>query len=174
MNNKTTDKRIAALNKASQKKRQEALIKTQTAINNLVKNQQKITIRSVAREAKVSVSYIYKYPEISDKIQNLRDAQKYQPNDAITSLPKANIDNTKLIKEIAQLKAYIHNIENKKKSISELQKENIDLQIENQELKKELEFVKQNLAEMRNFILSQSHDDLQPEIKNKTRKSVAN
>lgn len=49
------------------------------AIAKLTKNKQKITVRSVAKEAGVSVSYIYKYPELAYNIQRLREQQKYSP-----------------------------------------------------------------------------------------------
>ena len=70
-------KKISGLNRTSQKKKQDALEKTEKAIAILVKKRQKITIRSVAREAGVSVSYIYKYPELAYKIQRLREQQRY-------------------------------------------------------------------------------------------------
>ena len=72
-----SDKQIVGLSKTSQKKKQEALVKTEEAIARLIQSNSKITIRSVAREARVSVSYIYKYPELAYKIQRLREQQKY-------------------------------------------------------------------------------------------------
>ncbi len=82
MDSDRSKKRTAGLKEASEKKKQIALVRTHQAIDNLVQTKQKITVRSVAREAGVSVSYLYKYPEISYRIQSLRDAQKYE----ITSL----------------------------------------------------------------------------------------
>lgn len=173
------EKRTAGLKEASEKKKQIALIKTNQAIDKLVQSRQKITMRSVAREAGVSVSYLYKYPEISYRIQSLRDAQKYEINSQ-KALPAK--DNNiaedkekiieKLVKENDYLKAYIKNLEGKKKSISEVQKENINLQIENEKLKQELEFARQNLAKTRDFILSQGYDDTQDKIKLPTRERI--
>lgn len=68
--------RIAKLNLASEQKRQDAWSKTEMAINNLIKRGERITFRSVADEAKVSVSYLYKYDEIKDRIQELRKKQE--------------------------------------------------------------------------------------------------
>ncbi len=53
-----------------------------------------------------------------------------------------------------------------------MQKENINLQIENDKLKQELEFTRHNLAETRDFILSQGYDDTQDKIKLETRERV--
>ena len=179
MDGDTTNNRISALNQASRKKQKEALFKTEQAINKLVKNKQKITVRSVAREARVSVSYIYKYPELAYKIQLLRDAQKYDSSYLQKSLPNTNNDlkeekndRKKLLEEIKYLKTYIKTIESKKKSVAELQKENTQLQIENEKLKQELEFVRQNLAETREFILQQGHYTTHNKIKSETRKRV--
>ncbi|MGD1918931.1 MAG: DUF6262 family protein [Pleurocapsa sp.] len=172
-------KRITGLKNASEKKKQTALIRTNQAIDKLIQSKEKITIRSVAREARVSVSYLYKYPEISYKIKTLRDAQKYDKDSQIILLdrddkPVENNKNAtdKLIEENACLKAYIKKIEGNKKSTSELKKENANLQIENEKLKQELKFARQNLAEVRDFILSQGYDDTQDKIKLQTRERV--
>ena len=179
MNSKGTDKRIQALNTASQKKQQEALNRTIEAIDRLSQNNSKITVKAVAKEARVSVSYIYKYPEIAYKIQRLRDAQRYslvtlekEPNNIAIDLSKAQLEKEELIKEIAQLRIYIGSIEGKKKSTGELQKRNIQLQIENQELKREIEFTKQRLAETRSFILSQGCNGTEEENEMQERKRV--
>lgn len=179
MDSDRSKKRTAGLKEASEKKKQIALVRTHQAIDNLVQTKQKITVRSVARKARVSVSYLYKYPEISYRIQSLRDAQKYEDDifrissykgDNI-SKSKKDIDN-EIIEENAYLKNYIKTLEGKKKSISEVQKENINLQIENDKLKQELEFTRHNLAEIRDFILSQGYDDTQDKIKLEKRERV--
>lgn len=160
-----SDKQVSALTQASQKKKQEALTRTQKAIDDLLKKKQKITIRSVAREARVSVSYIYKYPELSYKIQRLREQQKY-------SLVKSdrtseNLDNrfkvleqekVELRKEIEQLRSSIANVKAGRNSQNTLQAENIRLQTENQQLKEELKYAQQNLQEAREFILGQGYN----------------
>ena len=51
-------KRLSGLSQASQIKKQQALEKTEKAIAKLASNKENITIRSVAREAGVSISYI--------------------------------------------------------------------------------------------------------------------
>lgn len=178
MDSDRSNDRVKALTQASKKKRQEALARTERAIEKLVKNKQKITVRAIAKEAGVSVSYIYKYPELAYKVQTLRDAQKYSL-DCYKKPSLTSIDTKKekelyssLLKEIEYLKTYIKTIESKKKSISELQKEKSLLQVENKKLKQELEFTRQKLAETRDFILNKSQDNTQDNLELETRKRI--
>ena len=168
-------KKLSGLSKASQKKKQEALEKTEKAIAILAKNRQKITIRSVAREAGVSVSYIYKYPELAYKIQRLREQQKYSL--VVSDRNKVNKDKQgetqaqqqeQLRLENEELKAIIERVKTGKNSIKELKVENIQLTQENIRLKKELEYTQQNLQVARKFILEQGRldpEELEPKIK---------
>ena len=153
-----SEKQIAALYRASKNKQEEALKKTELAIEYLMKSNLKITIRSVAKEAGVSVSFIYKHPQIVTKIKKLKERQKKQSkaNKYLSTNNSNTIDslqreNTNLFTEIARLKAYIKAIEDNKKSLIELQKEN-------QELKQELEFTQLNLQEVRKFLLENGYD----------------
>ncbi len=171
-----SDKQIAELHKASQKKKQEALLKAQEAIAELTKNNQKITIRSVARKAGVSVSYIYKYPELAYKIQRLREQQKYslvkcdRPNKSTTTVKILQQDKAELIREIEELKATIDRVNTGKNSLEDFQVENIKLKLENQKLKRELEYTQKNLQETREFILKTGYIDLdQMEIENRSK-----
>lgn len=162
MTENIANNQIAGLVRSSKKKQQEALAKTKQAIDNLIQNKQKITIRAVAREAGVSTSYIYKYPELAYEIQSLRDRQKYdldqQISLAVNTFKRGNL--TKNIEELSiqqiqYLELYIEEIKRQPKSTSELKKENINLQLENKKLRQKLEFTRQQLAEIREFILSQ-------------------
>jgi hypothetical protein len=166
-----SDKQIAELNKASQKKKQEALLKTQAAIAELTQNNQKITIRSVARKAGVSVSYIYKYPELAYEIQRLREQQKYslvkcdRPNESTTTQVKILQQNkAELVREINDLRAIIDRVKTGINSLEDFQLENIKLKLENQRLKRELEYTQKNLQETREFILKTGYID-QDQIK---------
>ena len=152
-----SEKNLLGLTQASQQKKEIALAKTEKAIAFLIENRQKITIRSVAKEARVSVSYIYKYPELAYKIQTLRDRQKYEIK-ASNQPIKLESDKQDLIDEIKRLKRHIEQLEGKGKSLSKIQQQNLQLQIENQELKQELAYTKRNLQQTRDFILSQSYN----------------
>ena len=157
-----SDKQLAALAESSQKKKRSALAKTEKAIAILVENKQKITVRSVAREAGVSVSYIYKYPELAYKIQTLREQQKYSliqakpsQNQDAKEVVKLEQENLKLKREIEELKLYLSQGKNKHNSLAELQQENLKLSKENEELKRSLAYTEQKLQSAREFILGQ-------------------
>lgn len=163
------NKQLIGLTKSSAKKREEALIKTELAINSLVNKQQKITVRSVAREAQVSVSYIYKYPELSYKIQRLREQQKYnlvKENNGRQKIEDQEellqIEQIKLKQENAELRVIIEAQKVDSDNPNQLQKlkiENLQLATENLRLKKELEYTLKSLQEARAFILEQRQID---------------
>ena len=117
------DKQVAGLHIASEKKKQEALLKTQKAIAFMVSSEQKITVRSVAKEAGVSVSYIYKHPELAYSIQRLREEQKYSlgkrekpAEDAEKRIKLLQQEKDKLARELDELKASIDRANTGKKT----------------------------------------------------------
>ncbi|PSB06210.1 hypothetical protein C7B62_23430 [Pleurocapsa sp. CCALA 161] len=154
------NKQLSGLTKASIQKSEEALLKTETAIATLTNRQQKITIRSVAEEAKVSVSYIYKHPELAYKIQRLREQQKYDLIVNHQSRKKANLEakvrqkEQATIKEKDDLKVIIEQVK-KENNLENLQAENLQLAMENLRLKQELKYALKSLQEARAFILEQ-------------------
>ena len=162
-----SNKQLTGLSTASEKKKQEALRKTEIAIASLVKNERKITIRAVAKEAGVSVSYIYKYPELAYKIQRLREQQKYSlvvQNKSSTidikeieTLKQNNID---LTQKVTKLEAIIERFKSGKNTVKSLREENIQLATENIQLKKELEYALESLQSARQFILEQGRAGL--------------
>ncbi|MEM8722432.1 MAG: DUF6262 family protein [Cyanobacteria bacterium P01_G01_bin.39] len=153
------DKKLLGLSRASNKKKQESLLRTEQAIAKLSQENKKITVSSVAKEAGVSVSYIYKYPELAYKIQQLREQQKYslvKGDRSITDneqIKKLQQEKAKLARQITELKAIIDSKFTGESSLENLQRENIRLISENQQLKKELKYVQRNLTEAREFIL---------------------
>jgi hypothetical protein len=156
------EKQLSGLNKASHQKRQEALIRTEKAIAILVKKQQRITIRSVAREAQVSVSYIYKYPELAYKIQCLREQQKYDlvANNQIAKKVDHQVELWKIEKaalkqENTKLRAIIERAKARANNPEDLKSANLHLATENLRLKQELEFALLSLKEAREFIFEQ-------------------
>ncbi|AUB35126.1 transposase [Nostoc flagelliforme CCNUN1] len=68
-------RRIAALSNASVEKKRLATEATDKAIRNLTSLNQSITVANVARLAGVSTSYIYKYPELKERIDSLKNQQ---------------------------------------------------------------------------------------------------
>lgn len=154
------DNRLEGLNRASQKKKQSAEFRTKEALKKLIDSGEKITIRSVARKAGVSVSYIYKYPELTYKIQRAKERQKYSSSSSdrhvSNALPKSEQlqqENAKLIGEIEALKTHIIQNKNSNSDLEKLQQENIQLTAENLRLQQELNYTRQKLHEARGFIL---------------------
>lgn len=76
MNSK--EQRIAKLNEAQQKRKKECIERTEKAIFKLLNANERISFGAIAREAGVSVSYLYKYPEVKQHIQEIRDKQVKQ------------------------------------------------------------------------------------------------
>jgi Family of unknown function (DUF6262) len=68
--------RIAALKAAAVAKQQRAAENLDKAINQLVKNNEPMSFANVAREAGVSISYLYKYPEVKSRVLELRNQQQ--------------------------------------------------------------------------------------------------
>ena len=171
------DKKIIGLSNSSQKRKQESLHKTEKAIAKLIEQKQKITIRSVAREAGVSVSYIYKYPELAYKIQKLREEQKYSlvksdrsNHNIAKKVAKLQQEKAELVQEITELRAIIDREKTGENLLEDLKTENMQLATENRQLKRELKYTKQNLQEAREFILREGkseQDQLELEAKAK-------
>jgi hypothetical protein len=73
------DRRASALRQAAQAKRQAAVIRAETAIRTLIKNNQDINFRSVARAAGVSLDFLYGNDDLRKRIEKLRSQQKTRP-----------------------------------------------------------------------------------------------
>jgi hypothetical protein len=73
------DRRAAALRQAAQAKRQDAVTRAETAIRALIKSQQDITFRSVARAGGVSLDFLYGNDDLRSRIEKLRGQQKARP-----------------------------------------------------------------------------------------------
>ncbi len=114
-NERTRESRINTLKEAQETRKQDAKNRVYQAIKRLEKFQAKINFHTVAKEANVSVSYLYKYPELKQYIGELRSQQN--------SLP---------VKPIAQPNSTAQG-----KIITRLQAKLKKLESENQELKRE-------------------------------------
>ncbi|MGH8000469.1 MAG: DUF6262 family protein, partial [Brasilonema sp.] len=100
--NEGQNKRIAALSHAALEKKRLASEATDKAIRNLTSSHQPITIANVARLAGVSTSYIYKYPELKERIHSLRNQQRPVTSQKTTNNSQATIIYT-LREEIKRL-----------------------------------------------------------------------
>lgn len=68
-------RRADALRRAAQAKRQAATVRAETAIRKLVKNQQEISFRAVARTGGVSLDFLYANADLRSRIEALRARQ---------------------------------------------------------------------------------------------------
>ena len=69
------EQRIAKLDAAQQQRKQDCLDRTEKAVAKLLENNERVSFGAVARIANVSISYLYKYPELKERIQKLRHQQ---------------------------------------------------------------------------------------------------
>jgi hypothetical protein len=73
------ERRASALRQAAQARRQAAVTRAETAIRALIKGNQEISFRSVARAAGVSLDFLYGNDDLRTRIEKLRDQQKARP-----------------------------------------------------------------------------------------------
>lgn len=102
-----TERKIEALKEATEKKRQEALDKTNKAITQLLKEGKCISFPVVAKAAGVSVQYLYKYEEIKNRIKHIQSQQK---GISSPTIPQSASDKSRTV-IITQLKERIRKLE---------------------------------------------------------------
>ena len=112
------EERIAKLNAVQQQRKQDCIDRTEKAIAKLLQNNERVSFGAIARIANVSVSYLYKYPEIKERIQNIRDQQV--KNTRKLTRPQTASEKSKQV-IIQQLRERINTLEWEKK---ELKKQN--------------------------------------------------
>ncbi len=112
------EQRIAKLNAVQQQRKQDCIDRTEKAISKLLQNNERVSFGAIARIANVSVSYLYKYPEIKERIQNIRDQQV--KNARKLNRPQTASEKSKQV-IIKQLRSRINTLEWEKK---ELKKQN--------------------------------------------------
>lgn len=113
MSNKNTkEDRIETLRTTQKQRQEDARNRVYKAIERLQKLNAKINFHTIAREAQVSVSYLYKYPEIKQHIAELRSKQNSLP---VKPVAKANSTTTG--KVITRLQEKIKKIEEENKEL---------------------------------------------------------
>jgi hypothetical protein len=112
------EQRIAKLDAVQQQRKQDCLDRTEKAISKLLQNNERVSFGAIARIANVSVSYLYKYPEVKERIQNIRDQQV--KNARQLTRPQTASEKSKQV-IIQQLRERINTLEWEKK---ELKKQN--------------------------------------------------
>lgn len=150
------ERKVAALKEASDRKRLEALDKTNQAIAVLVKEGKRITFPAVAQAAGVSVAYLYKYDDLRERIDQLRKQQNQatqpsQPQPAsdkskmvmINSLrervKKLEMENSALRQQNEVIYGHLSGLQSVQQKVEIFQTENASLRAENAWLKEQLD-----------------------------------
>jgi Family of unknown function (DUF6262) len=123
-NEEAKESRIKILNQKQAARREDAAGRVHKAIERLQKTNAKINFHTVAREANVSVSYLYKYPETTQRIAELRSQQGSFPKPSVAK------PNSSAQDKIAALL---------KERVARLEKENKELKCENKALAGQLD-----------------------------------
>lgn len=113
MSNKDTkESRINTLRTTQKQRQEDARNRVYKAIERLQKLNAKINFHTIAREAQVSVSYLYKYPEIKQQIAELRSKQNLLP-----VKPVAKPNSTSHGKVVTRLQEKIKKLEAENKKL---------------------------------------------------------
>jgi uncharacterized protein YigA (DUF484 family) len=102
-----TEVRTENLKKAQATRKEESLERVYKAIERLQKIGGKINFPAIAKEANVSVSYLYKYPELKQHIGELRNQQSSIPRHFITKSTTSDAQ----AKIVSRLKERIRQLE---------------------------------------------------------------
>ncbi len=102
----TKETRIETLKKTQEFRKQDSLERVYKAIERLQKSGAKINFHTVAKEANLSVSYLYKYPELKQLVAGLRSQQS-----SIPLSPVAKPTSSSHAKVICRLKERIRQLE---------------------------------------------------------------
>jgi predicted RNase H-like nuclease (RuvC/YqgF family) len=111
-NSDTKQARVDNLQQVQAARKEDSADRVFKAIERLQKIDGKINFTTVAKEANVSVSYLYKYPEIKQCIAEVRNKQRSFPTS-----PVAQPNSSSLGKIIARLKEKIQQLENENKEL---------------------------------------------------------
>lgn len=111
-NEDTRESRINTLKETQSARKEDAKNRVYQAIERLQKLNAKINFHTISREAQVSVSYLYKYPEIKQHIADLRSKQNSLP---VKPVAKAN--STSQGKVITRLQEKIKKIDSENKEL---------------------------------------------------------
>jgi len=102
----TKEARINILKETQAARKDDSADRVYKAIDRLQKIDAKINFTTIAKEANVSVSYLYKYPEIKLRIAEVRNKQRSFP-----TAPVAQPNSSSTAKIITRLKDKIHQLD---------------------------------------------------------------
>lgn len=155
-NDETKEFRINNLKKTQEQRKQDSKNSVYRAIERLQKLNAKINFHTVAREAQVSVSYLYKYPEIKQHIGELRSKQNSLPASPVAKpnstshgkvvtrlqerIKKLEAENKELKKKCEALAGQVYRVHHLESQVERLQEKNEDLRakLDEQEIAKKV------------------------------------
>lgn len=153
--------RIAALKASAVAKQQRAAENLDKAIDKLIQNNQQISFANVAREAGLSLSYLYKIPEVKERVSELRTQQrkteKPHKSQTASEASKATIVYElrerikKLEGEIRELRKINEGMAGRLYQLQEFQSLVDRFRLENEDLKSQLFAVKAQISPMSNL-----------------------
>ena len=111
-NSDTKQARVDNLQQVQAARKEDSADRVFKAIERLQKINGKINFTTIAKEANVSVSYLYKYPEIKQRIAEVRNKQRSFPTS-----PVAQPNSSSTGKIITRLKQKIQQLENENKEL---------------------------------------------------------
>jgi len=150
----THSRNVDGLRKNAQKKRLEAIERTEQGINQLLKQGRNVNFKAVAEVAEVSTAWLYKEPDIKNRIELLREQntenksfiQKHKASDeskgSIVKTLKERIK--KLEAENKGLRSHIEVVSSQVLQIPSLEKRVASLQSENANFREQLNTRSQN------------------------------
>ena len=144
-------RKIEALQEAAALKAQEANERVEKALERMLKQNQKINFQTVSHSANVSTAYLYKYPELKNRIITLRDQQKNQAkpkqapiasdNSKTVMINTLREETKRLRSEMSELRranealtGRLHQIQSSNDLTERLKKENESLKVRIQDL----------------------------------------
>jgi predicted RNase H-like nuclease (RuvC/YqgF family) len=111
-NSDTKQARVDNLQQVQAARKEDSAERVFKAIERLQKINGKINFTTIAKEANVSVSYLYKYPEIKQRIAEVRNKQRSFPTSPVAQPNSSSTGNI-----ITRLKEKIQQLENENKEL---------------------------------------------------------
>lgn len=158
--------------KAAEAKKKDAAERLEKAIKQVLDSGENITFKAIAETAGLSVSYLYKYPEIKNRIAELRNQQKAAIGGIVNKTPKfqpaTDKSKTVIISKLRQENRRLRNDnEELKKHIEVAQGRVIELrqvEAENNRLKVRIKELEQNLTNVKVTPINKKQSDINPDI----------
>ena len=150
-NDETREFRIDNLKQTQEQRKQDSKNRVYQAIERLQKLNAKINFHTIAREAQVSVGYLYKYPELKQHIGELRSKQNSLPVSPVAKpnstsqgkvvtrfqekIKKLEAENKELKRKCEALAGQVYRVHHLESQVERLQEQNEDLRAKLDEIK---------------------------------------